>query len=113
MKTLPKARLIRHTLLAVTVVTTMAVPLFASASAPGAIPNIKVAYQQAELNTTWGRQNVYERMQDASRKLCGSSNIRLTGSMGRSAGNEECYEGTLTAAIERLDNDAISVLHTN
>ena len=113
MKTLPKTRLIRHTLLAVTAVTTMAMPLFASASAPGATPNIKVAYQETELKTSWGQQNIYERMQDASRKLCGSSNIRLTGSMGRSAGNAECYEGTLTAAVERLDNDAITELHNN
>jgi UrcA family protein len=113
MTTLPKARLIRNTLLAVTAVTTMAIPFFASASAPDATPNIKVAFQESELKTSWGRQNIYERMQDASRKLCGSSNIRLTGSLGRSAGNDECYEGTLTAAVDRLDNDAISSLHNN
>ena len=113
MKALPKARFIHHTLIAVAAVTVVAIPLFASASAKDATPQIKVAFQETELKTSWGRQNVYEKMQDASRKLCGSSNVRLTGSMSRAAGNKECYEGTLTAAVERLDNDAISELHNN
>jgi UrcA family protein len=111
MKTLQKAHLVRNTLIAATAITMMTLPLLASASAPNSTPNIRVAYQPAELKSTWGRKNVYERMQDASRKLCGSSNIRITGSLLRSAANEECYEGTLSAAVQRLDKEVITEIH--
>jgi len=111
MKTPPKAQLIRNTLLAATLISTILLPLFASASSPASTPNIKVAYSPDELKSAWGRKNVYERLQDASRELCGSSNVRITGSLLRAAAHEECYEGTLTAAVQRLDVQSITELH--
>jgi UrcA family protein len=109
MKNLPKTSAPRTKMLLVTAVTAIALPIFASAS----VSNISVTYEKAELNSLLGQRNVYQRLQDASRKLCGSSNVRETGSLMRSVANEECYEGTLTAAVERLDKDVITALHTN
>ena len=107
MKTLLNARSIRNSLMVVSAVTTMALPMLASA-----YPNVAVSYSQAELKSVHGRQNVYERIQDASRDICGLSNIRLSGSMMRAVADTECYEGTLTAAVERLDVPSITALHT-
>jgi UrcA family protein len=56
-------------------------------------------------------ESVYARIKAESRKICGDSNIHLTGSVRRSAGIEECYEGTVTAAVERLDDPRVSALH--
>jgi UrcA family protein len=107
MKTLLNASSIQKTLMAVAFVAALALPVMASA----AYANISVSYSKDELKSVHGRQNVYERMQDASRKLCGSSNVRLASSMARSAAHEECYNGTLTAAVERLDVPEITALH--
>jgi UrcA family protein len=111
MKTLAKAQLIRKTLIATTAITMMTLPLLASASTPNSSPDIKVVYHTSELSTSWGRENIYEKMQAAARKICGSSNIRIAGSRFNATANEECYEGTLSAAVQRLDNEAIKELH--
>ena len=108
MKTTPNARSIRNTLMAAVAVSAMTLPLLASASAS----NISVAFDPSELNSAQGQERLYEKMKIASRKLCGSTSIQVTGSLSKSVGNSECYEGTLTAAVQRLDNDAITALHS-
>ncbi len=104
MKTRINARLIRNTLIAITA---MSLPMLASASQS----NISVSFNKSELQSTQGQERVYQQMKTASRKLCGTSNLHLTGSIEASVGNDECYNGTLTAAVQRLDNEAITALH--
>lgn len=105
MKTRIKSRLVRNTLIAIGA---MALPLMASA----ATSSISVAFDKTELDNAQGQVRVYEQMKSASRKLCGSTNIQFTGSLEKSIGNDDCYDGTLTAAVERLNNDAITALHS-
>ena len=112
MKTLLIARSIRNTIMSVAVVSAMALPLFASASVSNNTDGaVGVDYNKTDLVSTSGREDLYARLQRASRKICGSSNIGVTGSLRRSVANTECYDGTLTAAVERLDNNAITALH--
>lgn len=66
--------------------------------------------QQLRSNTT-EEEIVYARLKDASRDICGSSSLRATGSVERVVANEECYEGTLTAAVERLNDSKVKELH--
>ena len=108
MKTLLIAHSIRNMLMVVAAVSAMTLPLFASASTS----NINIAYDRTELDSTQGQERLYARMKSASRELCGSAQIRVTGSLDKSAGNEECFNGTLTAAVQRLDNSAITALHS-
>ena len=108
MKTLPNARSIRNTMMAVAVVSALVLPLLDSASTS----NISVAFGKTELDSTQGQERVYAKMKNVSRKLCGSSNIQVTGSLSTSTANDECFEGTLTAAVQRLDNPAITALHS-
>ena len=92
--------------MAITVVTAMTLPLLASAS----VPSISVTFDKRDLKTSHGVKNIYAHMQDAARDLCGSSNVR---SLSMARANAECYEGTLTAAVERLDISEITALHIN
>ena len=108
MKTFSNARSIRNTLMAVVAVSAMTLPLLASAS----ISKISIAFDPTELNSAQGQERLYKKMKIASRKLCGSSNIQVTGSLRNSVGNSECYDGTLTAAVQRLDDDSITALHS-
>lgn len=104
MKARNNSHVIRNTLIAVTAMT---LPMLAIAS-----PNVSVSFAKSDLATSQGQQRIYTQIQTASRELCGSSNIALTGSIDTSVANEKCYAGTLTAAVQRLDNDAITALHT-
>lgn len=54
---------------------------------------------------------LYTRIKTESRKLCGDPSLFLTGSVKRSAQIRDCYEGTLSAAVARLDNPRVSALH--
>jgi UrcA family protein len=96
-------------MLVVAAISVLALPLVASASSK----NIQLSFEKSELSSVNGQKRVYKSIQDASRELCGSSNFQITRSLQVSRGNQECYEGTLTAAVNRLDNSAVKALHTN
>lgn len=108
MNTPLKARSIRNTLLAIAAVSTLGLPLIASASTS----NIAISYDKTELESTQGQERIYTKLQVASRKLCGSSDRQISGSLSQSIEVEKCYSGTLTAAVQRLDNDAVTSLHS-
>ena len=110
MKTFPTAHALRNTIISVAAASAIALPLFASAS--GNDNNVDVFFNQTELVNTSNHEELYAKLENASRKICGSSNLSITGSVRRSSGIEECYEGTLTAAVERLNNAEITALHT-
>jgi UrcA family protein len=58
-----------------------------------------------------GPEAVYGKLKARSRELCGSDDLRIAGGIKRSQDVKDCYEGTLTAAVQRLDNDAVRQLH--
>ena len=109
MKTLPTTRSIRNTIISVAAVSAMALPLFASASVNNTTGGD--FFTRSDLAGTTSNEELYVKLQNASRNICGSSRIIATGSLRRSVGNQECYEGTLTAAVERLDNAEVTALH--
>ena len=108
MKTLPETHSIRNTLMAIVAVSAMALPLISSASTA----NIKVSFDPIELDSARGQERLYEELKDASRKLCGSTDVRMSGSLSQSAKNKKCYSGTLTAVVNRLGNESIIALHS-
>ena len=108
MKTTLNTKSIRTTLIAVAAVSALALPVIASASAK----NIHLSYEKTDLSNVSGQRQMYERLKDASRKLCGSTDLQFAGSLNSSRGNQDCYEGTLTAVVKRLDNQGVSALHS-
>ena len=112
MKTKFNAESIKHALVSVIAVSLIALPLLASAAATNSADNkSSLFYSKQSLNNSTGPEILYERLKDASRDMCGSSNLQMTGSVERILANDTCYEGTLNAAVERLDNSKVSALH--
>ena len=109
MKAILKTRSIRNTIMAFAAVSAITLPMMATASTA----NVSIAYDKTELESAKGQKQLYAKLKDASLKLCGTSEERITGSLMGSVVNSECYEGTLTAAVQRLDHPAITALHTN
>jgi UrcA family protein len=70
-----------------------------------------VAYDSTELASNNGQVELYEKLQNASHKICSSTSIQFTESLHQSAAYAKCFEGTLTAAVERLDQPGVSALH--
>ena len=68
-------------------------------------------HNKSNLNSSTDQEILYVKLQKASRKMCGSSDLQRTGSVERVIANNECYEGTLTAAVERLNDSNITELH--
>lgn len=68
-------------------------------------------------NTEWSPEvsnnpeAVYGKLKAKSQQVCGSSDIKVAGGLTQSRKVEECFEGTLTAAVNRLDNPEVTALH--
>jgi UrcA family protein len=101
----------RTTLLAFTAAALTVLPLFASAGAGKNTDRGATILFDSSDQVVDRSESLYARIEAESRKICGDSSIYLTGSVRRSAGIEECYEGTLTAAVERLDDPKVTALH--
>lgn len=87
-------------------------PLLASAAAAQTSKSkSSIFYSKQNLNVASNQEIMYQKLKAASRNMCGSSNLHLTGSIERSIGNNDCYEGTLTAAVNRLDNPQVTAIH--
>lgn len=105
---------ISKTTLMLGAVAAIALPLVVSANVSG---NYQPNYSLVNTNKTAQVQNspktLYVKLQNLSRDLCGSSDLYITGSLRKSAEVESCYEGTLSAAVERLNRPEVTQLHQN
>lgn len=69
-----------------------------------------VSYADLDLTTAAAQETLYYRLSGASRKVCGSSDIRRTGSLKVAAENKACYEITLEQAMsETHDSQMASI----
>lgn len=103
---------VRNSILSAAAITALALPMLAGASIlDNSNVDARVSTESLDLNDTRDQKELYQRLQEQSREICGSTNLRITGSVERSVSNEECYEGTLAAAVERVGNDALKELH--
>ena len=114
MNTFSNARTIRNTIFSLAAIAAISLPLIASASATG-----ESDANASLLRSEWAPlvdndpDALYGKLKGQSREVCGSSDLRITGNLRRSAMVDECYEGTLTAAVQRLDNPEVAKLHQN
>jgi len=107
MNTTLNARTIKQALVSAIAISVTALPLMASAGDK----HSGIFYTQQNLDNTTDQEILYAKLKDASREICGSSSLQVTGSIERVSANQECYEGTLTAAVERLNNSKVKELH--
>jgi len=107
MNTKFNAKTFKQAFVSAIAVSLFTLPLLASA----ADSNSGFFHNNKNLENTTDQEILYTKLQHASREICGSSNLQLTGSVERAMANDECYEGTLTAAVERLNNSEIKELH--
>ena len=112
MKTKSTAHTIRHSVVSLVAIAALSLPLISSASST-ADRNAN----RSLLNSEWQPEvhsdanAVYGKLKSETKEVCGSSDRRIAGGLRESQKVEECYEGTLTAAVQRLDDPDVSELH--
>lgn len=103
---------ISRTILSIAVAAVLGAPLAVSAvTTQESARSAKILYDRESLESVKEAEALYLQLRNEARRICGSSKIRLTGSLDRAVANEECYEGSLQAAVERVDNPAVTDLH--
>ena len=103
---------IRKTMIFMAALALFSVPLMVSAgNSQASAPNATLLKTERVNVVSNDSEAVYHELKSKSHKVCGSSDLRITGGLMFSRKVEECYEGTLTAAVHRLDNPAVTELH--
>ena len=103
---------IKKTLLMTAAIATVAFPLFVFAGVTDAADGAtSICYDRGSADVVRSPERLYERIKAVSREMCGSTDLFITGSLQRVVENKACYEGTLEAAVERLDDPAVSMLY--
>lgn len=107
MNTYFTAKNVRQAFVSAIAISLISLPLLTSAAgnSPGFFGD------QKNQDKTMDHEAIYMKLQTASRHVCGSSNLHLTGTVERVMANNECYEGTLAAAVERLNDPKVQELH--
>jgi hypothetical protein len=111
-KTLSTAHTIRNSVVSLIVVAAFSLPLISSAATTSngnANRGLLSSEWQSEVRTD--ASSVYGKLKAESKEVCGSSERRITGGVRQSQKVEQCYEGTLTAAVQRLDDPEVTELH--
>jgi hypothetical protein len=111
-KTLSTAHTIRNSVVSLIAVAAFSLPLMSSAgttSGKHANRSLLNSEWQPEVQNDAG--SVYGKLKAESREVCGSSDRRIAGGVRQSQEVEQCYVGTLTAAVQRLDDPEVTELH--
>jgi len=111
-KTLSTAHTIRNSVVSLIAVATLSLPLISSAAATtDSSPNRSLLNSEWQPEVQNDANSVYGKLKAETKEVCGSSDRRVTGGLRRSQQVEQCYDETLTAAVQRLDDSEVAELH--
>lgn len=107
-----KGRTMRDTLKIVAIViAACAIPGLASAELDTVTEKVTVSYGELDLTNESGRKTLYRRLKAAAGRVCGSTQLRIVGSVSRIAENRTCYNEAMADALDSLAMPAVSRLH--
>lgn len=103
---------LKKTILMAVAVGTVALPMIVSAAIKQGVEHKSTFFHILEADQAErSASSLYASIKEQSRKICGSTDVVRTGSIERVMGNEACYEGTLEAAVKRLDDPQVNDLY--
>ena len=107
--------MVRKQLIAAVLCLLCGIPLIATAAvkAPGAERAVKVYVADLNLVDEQGIATLYQRLQRASRKVCGSADFVTAGSLKQRQLNQQCYRETLKNAVREFGNAKLEQLHAD
>ncbi len=84
----------------------LAVPAFANASLQVeelAEDKVVITYETATLATASGRAELERKVRKMAEKVCGSQNLRMTGSLAQWQKNRACYDDAVASAMASIE----------
>ncbi len=70
-----------------------------------------VSYADLNLENEEGVRELYQRLQYASKEVCGGRSLRHGGSIIMKSTRLQCYRETLSNAVDRFDNEDLTRIH--
>ncbi len=73
-----------------------------------------VAYADLNLENEEGVRVLYQRLQRASKEVCGVTSVtswRISGSLDLVSKSNQCYRETLSNAVNKFDNEDLTRIH--
>jgi UrcA family protein len=90
-------------------------PAIGSAAFEGNIAeesDINVNYNDLDLSEDKGVNALYQRLQWAATRVCGSTSVSELGSIEEASENRQCYRNVLNSAVAEIGNDRLSQIHS-
>lgn len=107
-----KSKLINSVIAAVAVVS-FSLPAIASADSGAKLKGASEKVQFSDLNVEKraGAEQLYRRLQLASKRVCGVESLKIAGSIRAVSDAHRCYRQSLDAAVAKIDNEALTAIH--
>ena len=99
--------------IAAIVATGLVLPLAGMTATPSHIDDaaVKVSYADLNINNEAGAKVLYAMLQRASQEVCGVGSHDILRSLTETKKARACYEKALTAAIQKIDSELLTVIH--
>lgn len=93
----------------------LGVPSLTMAASPSYLDEgtIKVAYGDLNIDTVEGAKTLYARIEKAAEVGCDLRSLREVGSIRRYKESRTCYEKNVTAAVDRINSEALTKVHNS
>jgi UrcA family protein len=75
------------------------------------LPSITVHYSDAAFGHTEGAADVYRKLKNAARKVCGM-HVGVSRAIDRQLAAQGCFEKALADAVRRIDRPMLTSVHT-
>ena len=99
------------TIATLSIAMSVAVPAAAERAPEAAMPEagsdirtVRIQYAPTELSTDSGRANLYARIRDAAREVCGPVGHLQAGSLAMASRNRKCAEQAVSDAMARVSH---------
>ena len=71
----------------------------------------KVRYSDLNVEKQAGAEQLYRRLQLASKRVCGVESLKVAGSIRAVSQSRRCYREALDAAVAKMDNATLIKIH--
>lgn len=71
----------------------------------------KVSYADLNVEKEAGAKQLYRRLQQASKRVCGVDSLTVVGSLREMSRAKSCYKNSLDSAVAEIDSDALTEIH--
>lgn len=86
-------------------------PAIASAGTEIKGKSEKVSFSDLNVTRQEGAQQLYNRLQEASKRVCGVKPLKDSRSIAELSHSVRCYRQTLDASVARINSEALTAIH--